>query len=66
MIIKDGILFIQSKVAQSTPKSKSVRTTIPEVIAGHLHIKVGSEILWGLDPKSGEVWIDQVDGKKVG
>ena len=66
MKIKDGILFIPSKVARSTPRSKSVRTTIPEVIASHHDIKIGSEITWAMDPKTGNVWIAEVDGKKVG
>jgi hypothetical protein len=65
MRIKDGNLLIPTKVTISTPRSASVRTTIPEVIATHHKIKPGSEIVWGMDPKTGEVWIDGVDGKTL-
>jgi hypothetical protein len=65
MKIKDGMLLISSKVTISTPRSKSVRTTIPEVIATHHKIKPGSEIVWGMDPKTGSVWLDQINGKPV-
>ncbi len=65
MRIKDGMLLISSKVTISTPRSKSVRTTIPEVIATHHRIKAGSEIVWGMDPKTGGVWIVEVDGRKL-
>jgi len=65
MRIKDGMLLISSKVTISTPRSKSVRTTIPEVIATHHKIKPGSEIVWGMDPKTGNVWIVEVDGRRL-
>jgi hypothetical protein len=65
MKIKDGILLISSKVTISTPRSKSVRTTIPEVIATHHRIKPGSEIVWGMDPKNGGVWLAEIDGRKI-
>ncbi|MBM4250073.1 MAG: hypothetical protein FJ149_11765 [Euryarchaeota archaeon] len=65
MRIKDGVLLISSKVTISTPRSKSVRTTIPEVIATHHRIKPGSEIVWGMDPKTGRVWMESVDGKNI-
>ena len=65
MKIKDGNLLISTKVTISTPRSTSVRTTIPEVIATHHKIKAGSEVVWGMDPKTGTVWIAEVDGKKI-
>jgi len=65
MRIKDGVLLISSKVTISTPRSKSVRTTIPEVIATHHRIKPGSEIVWGMDPRTGSVWVVEIDGRKL-
>ncbi len=65
MNIKDGLLLIPSSVTIATPKSKSVRTTIPEVIATHHRMKPGSEIVWAMDPKTGGVWLAEIDGRKV-
>jgi hypothetical protein len=38
--INDGLLLVESSVTIATPKSKSVRTTIPEVIATHHRMKL--------------------------
>jgi len=65
MKIKDGLLLVDSSVTIATPKSKSVRTTIPEVIATHHRMKPGSTIVWAMDPKTGGVWLAEVDGRKV-
>ena len=64
-MIRDGLLFISSKVTASKSKTRSVRTTIPGMIALHHNIKAGSTVVWGMDPKTGNVWLAEVDGRKV-
>jgi len=64
-MLRDGMIYISSKATRTKPGTKSVRTTIPEMIARHHRIEDGSTVVWGMDPKTGNVWIDEVDGKKV-
>jgi len=64
-MIRDGMLYISSKVTASKPRTRSVRTTIPEMIALHHKIEAGTTIVWGMDPRTGNVWLEGVDGKKA-
>jgi len=35
------------------------------MIALHHKIEAGATIVWGMDPRTGNVWLEGVDGKKV-
>jgi len=48
-----------------TPRMRSVRMTILELIALHHKIMSWSSIVWGMDPRTGNVWLEGVDGKKA-
>ena len=60
---KEGVLHFESKCTKARKGSLSVQTTVPQTICQVRGIKIGSKLVWGLDPKTGRVWIEKVNGK---
>lgn len=64
-MLKNGIYHFKATASRTSPKSKSLRVTLPPMAVEAHGLKAGDELEWSFDAVNGNLWISEIGGKKI-